>query len=235
MLHLPPREKFDLQKQQNFQQTWRHASDAAAGKSEDFFNRDDVFGEFQAVYETIRNLPEECNLHLANSMAVRYANYCGIPSAYPGVTVFSNRGACGIDGCTSMAAGTSLADPSRLNVLITGDMAFFYDRNAFWHNYPLPNLRIVLLNNHGGGIFRMIKGPSTLPELEPYFETRQVLTARLTCEEFGFEYSLCDKRPKLSHFLKELMMNDKRTKVMEIESGSERNTQILGEFKRWLG
>jgi hypothetical protein len=55
--------------------------------------------------------------------------------------------------------------------LITGDVAFFYDRNGLWHNCLPPNLRVVLLNNHGGGIFRLIDGPAGQPELEEYFET----------------------------------------------------------------
>ena len=74
--------------------------------------------------------------------------------------VFANRGTSGIDGCTSTAVGYALAEPDKQVVLLTGDVAFFYDRNAFWHNYPTPNLRVVLLNNHGGGIFRLIDGPA---------------------------------------------------------------------------
>ena len=73
-------------------------------------------------------------------------------------------------------------------VLLTGDVAFFYDRNAFWHNYPLPNLRVVLFNNHGGGIFRLIDGPRQQPELEEFFETRQALTAENTARDFHLRY-----------------------------------------------
>ena len=87
-------------------------------------------------------------------MAVRYANLIGLSQEqHAGVAVFANRGTSGIDGSNSTAVGSALAS-DRLTVLVTGDMAFFYDRNAFWHNYRLPNLRVVLLNNHGGGIFR---------------------------------------------------------------------------------
>ena len=81
--------------------------------------------------------------------------------------------------------GAALAQPERPVVLLTGDVAFFYDRNAFWHNYPVPNLRVVLFNNHGGGIFRLIDGPRQQPELEEFFETRQLLTAENTARDFG--------------------------------------------------
>ena len=101
-------------------------------------------GELELVNEVIKNLPDKCNLHLANSMSVRYANFIGLKSEQKEIQVFSNRGTSGIDGCTSTSVGHCLSGES-LNVLITGDLAFFYDRNAFWHNYLVPNLRIVLL------------------------------------------------------------------------------------------
>ena len=126
-------------------------------------------------------LPGKSNLMLANSMPVRWANMVGATVLNKGVKVFANRGTGGIDGSNSTAVGLALSS-KELTVLITGDMAFFYDRNAFWHQYPLNNLRIVLLNNHGGVIFRLIDGPKDQPELENYFETNQKLTA----EKYGW-------------------------------------------------
>lgn len=105
-------------------------------------------------------------------MAVRYANILGLPQGKQ-IEVFANRGTSGIDGCNSTAVGGALAHPERPVVLLTGDVAFFYDRNAFWHNYPTPNLRVVVFNNHGGGIFRIIDGPRQQPELDEFFETRR--------------------------------------------------------------
>ncbi len=224
------KDSFSKQKQENYFRLWEMESDRSARHLEDHFSSGENFGEFDLVYETMKRLPEHCNLHLANSMAVRYANFCGVLSENKDITVFSNRGTCGIDGCTSTAVGTSLADPDRLNVLITGDLAFFYDRNAFWHKYELNNLRIIVLNNHGGGIFRMIQGPSSLPELEPYFETEQPLNARAICSEFNIEYMACNKRSKTGHFLNELMAGDNRIKLLELESDSKLNARILSSF-----
>ena len=115
--------------------------------------------------------------------------------------MFANRGTSGIDGCTSTAVGHALLNDTT-NVLITGDLAFFYDRNAFWHNYPLPNLRIVLLNNHGGIIFKMIDGPGSVPEADEYFITKQTLNAKKLCEEFDFEYLKLDNKRKVKNLLK---------------------------------
>ncbi len=125
-----------------------------------------------------------------------------------------------------------MANPDRLNVLITGDMAFLYDRNAWWHNYDLNNLRIIVLNNHGGGIFRLIPGPSSQPELEPLFETNQRLKARHTAEEFGFEYALCDNRIKIENLLEDFFISDSRPKLIEIETKSSDNHAIMTSFRK---
>ena len=74
--------------------------------------------------------------------------------------------------------------------LIAGDLAFFYDRNGLWHRHLPSNVRIVVLNNHGGGIFDIIEGPNQLERArqEAYFLTPQPLTARRTAEDHGLRY-----------------------------------------------
>ena len=95
-------------------------------------------------------------------MSVRYANFLGMERE--DVAVYANRGTSGIDGSTSTAIGHAIADPDRTHFVLTGDLAFFYDRNAFWNNYLPKNLKVLLLNNQGGVIFRMIDGPTRQPE-----------------------------------------------------------------------
>ncbi|MBK8292343.1 MAG: hypothetical protein IPK96_16775 [Flammeovirgaceae bacterium] len=89
------------------------------------------------------------------------------------------------------------------NILITGDLAFFYDRNAFWHNYKLSNLRIVVINNQGGVIFNLIDGPGNIPEQGEYFITNQKLTANHLANEFGFDYIKIDTTKGLKNGLKD--------------------------------
>lgn len=174
-------------------QAWQHRETEAQQQIDTLFPAVPAqsVGEFQALQTVLRHLPDTVNLHLANSMSVRYANLIGLSDQQRQVEVFANRGTSGIDGSNSTAVGSALTS-ERLTVLLTGDMAFFYDRNAFWHNYPLPTMRIVVLNNHGGGIFRLIDGPRQQPEREEYFETRQALSARRTAEDFGMEYHQID-------------------------------------------
>ncbi|MGW8123701.1 2-succinyl-5-enolpyruvyl-6-hydroxy-3-cyclohexene-1-carboxylic-acid synthase [Roseivirga echinicomitans] len=188
------------------------------------------FSEFQAFNEVIQSVPEKAKLHFANSMAIRYANVIGAPKNRQ-LEIYGNRGTSGIDGSNSTAVGAALSQKSPV-VLFTGDMAFFYDRNAFWHNYNLKNLRVIVFNNHGGGIFRMIDGPKRQPELEEYFETKQKLNAENTANDFGFEYQSCSNLKDLKECLESFFSASKQAKILEIQTNSERNTEMYGEFKR---
>ena len=227
--------------QEDYFQTWQEEAQKAENFIQIFFKKSEILsqpGEFLAVQWVMEHLPDHLNLHLANSMAVRYANLIGLYLHQKDVEVFANRGTSGIDGSNSTAVGSALAS-DKLAVLITGDMAFFYDRNAFWHNYPLPNLRIVLLNNHAGGIFRIIDGPNRQPELEEYFETRQMLNAESTARDFQMEYHHCDlTKPKgldeLKLILASFFKKSEKAKLLEITSDSKTNQQIFIQYKNLI-
>ncbi|WP_400190206.1 2-succinyl-5-enolpyruvyl-6-hydroxy-3-cyclohexene-1-carboxylic-acid synthase [Hymenobacter sp. B81] len=190
------------------------------------------FNEFTAIYRALQRVPDRAALHLANSMAVRYANILGLPAGRA-IEVFANRGTSGIDGCNSTAVGAALARPERLVVLLTGDVAFFYDRNAFWHNYPTPNLRVILVNNHAGGIFRLIDGPRQQPELEEFFETRQTLTAENTARDFGLRYQRVQSFAELDKALPAFFAPAKKgnATLLEITTDSVTNAAFFEQYR----
>jgi len=189
-------------------------------------------GEIEVVRKVMAQVPEFTLLQLANSMPVRYASYAFSPAKT--VEIRANRGTSGIDGCTSTAVGNALAEPERLVVLITGDVAFFYDRNALWHNYVLPNLRIIVFNNGGGNIFRLIEGPSHLPELEEFFETQQKLTAKRTAEDAGFVYQAIHTNEDLEMHLAAFFEASDSPKLLEIFTDKRYNAIVWKEFKDFL-
>ena len=208
---------------------WILLEEKAKEKTNQFFTHTEK-GEFKFVSDCLRHLPENCNLHVANSMSVRYANYCGI--AKNNVTIYANRGTSGIDGCTSTVIGHCLAHPEKLNVFITGDIAFFYDRNAFWHQYYLPNLRIVLLNNQGGVIFKLIDGPADLPEANDYFVAKQKYKAKYTCEENNIEYHAFDHHLPAENFWASFFAKKNTPALVEFNSDVETNRLIFEQFKK---
>ena len=184
------------------------------------------FGEYAAVKQVLDALPSTSQLHVANSMAIRYVNFLG----RRGQAVYCNRGTSGIDGSNSTAVGASLVS-QELVTLLTGDMAFFYDRNAFWHKYPMPNMRVIVLNNHAGGIFRLIDGPAKQPELEEFFETSQALNAAHLAAEHGFGYQLVTHANELDQALASFFEESAAPKILEIESVSATNAAILRAVK----
>ncbi len=193
----------------------------------EFFDSNLQFSELQAVHEVIHSLPDRAGLHLANSMPVRLANL--IACLKPNIEVFSNRGVSGIDGCLSTAMGISIHS-DHLNFVLIGDMAFFYDRNGLWHDIDSGNLRIILLNNHGGGIFRMIDGPSRQPELKDFFETDQKLFAKNTSFDFDLDYYFCNDIKGLKLYFQQLLVDDGKSKILEIETDSQINKTIFDKY-----
>lgn len=185
------------------------------------------FSELQATQLILSRLETGDNLHLANSMPVRYANYINNLS---GVAVWSNRGVSGIDGCTSTAIGHALANPEENHFLLTGDIAFLYDRNALWQKILPQNLKIIVYNNGGGGIFRLINGPSDLPELQEYFEFSHQKSMHAVAEEIGIGYGVADTKQRLTMEWEKLSQSD-QIRILEIKVDPEKTGENYQAFK----
>jgi 2-succinyl-5-enolpyruvyl-6-hydroxy-3-cyclohexene-1-carboxylate synthase len=212
--------------QTSFFEAWQMQEQKAKSYLQSFFKTQD-FGEFETIQIVLGAIKEETVLHLSNSMTVRYAN---ILSTNQTVEVMANRGTSGIDGSTSTALGASLAN-QKTHLLITGDMAFFYDRNALWNNYIKSNFKIIVLNNHAGGIFRIIDGPKNQPELEEYFETTQALDAEKTAIEHGFNYFKASNKQALLEALPLFLGDNNKASLLEVFTDSKTNAMIFENYK----
>lgn len=211
---------------------WKRAESKAAKAIQSYFNSEHK-GELAFVHSAMNALPDGSALHLANSMSVRYANFAGLSHSKKSIEVYSNRGTSGIDGCTSTAVGHALSNAS-IHTLITGDVAFFYDRNAFWTKYNFPNLRVIVLNNHGGAIFGVIDGPGSTPEGQEYFITEQRLSAKSLAAEFNIEYIRADDSSDHKSILIEFFKTGSRAKILEYETSSEDARKLFLQFKEQI-
>ncbi|MEO9805964.1 MAG: 2-succinyl-5-enolpyruvyl-6-hydroxy-3-cyclohexene-1-carboxylic-acid synthase [Reichenbachiella sp.] len=212
-----------------FQKTWQEINNRTKTHIERYDSK--FFSDFNSYKKVLDSLPVGIDLHLANSMAVRYANVIGLKPKQ-NIEVYCNRGTSGIDGSNSTAIGSALMTDKQV-FLLTGDMAFLYDRNAFWHNHLTDNMHIVVFNNHGGGIFRMIDGPSKQPELQEFFETRQKKDAKLVAQEYEFEYYSSQSENELIQVLPKFMQKGKR-KILEIFTDAEQSKVAFKELFRKL-
>jgi len=213
---------------QDYFSRWQKMNNVSEKFIADYFIENDQFNEFIAVSRLLSILPNNSVFHVANSMAVRYAN---IISTNKNIEFNCNRGTSGIDGCTSTAIGHALVN-NKLNVFLTGDIAFFYDRNAFWLQNLPANFKIVLLNNQAGGIFRMIDGSNEQPELEQYFETTHQLSAENLANDFKLDYLKVLDIEGLEPGLEWLLTKTEKCAILEIKTDKHVNTTYFKNFKQ---
>jgi len=194
------------------------------------------FGEFRAVQQVLNALPPQSHLQIGNSMPIRYANFIGVSPDHAPAHVSANRGTSGIDGCVSTAVGAARVT-SAFTTLIIGDLAFFYDRNGLWQRNLPPTLRIVLLNNHGGGIFDIIEGPNRLDTATrtDYFLTPQPLSARFTAQEHGLRYFHAAGEDELLTALPAFFTAADGPALLEIESNMAVNRAVFQAFREMVG
>ncbi len=217
----------------DFLKDWQAIEEKAIERISSYFKQENTFSELNAFYHVLRHLPEDCTLHIGNSMPIRYANLLG-PSFPAPKRIFCNRGTSGIDGTVSTAMGAALANPHETHIVLTGDMAFFYDRNAWWHNYACPNLKVILFNNHGGGIFRLIDGPQQHVELEEYFVTHQKLSAKNLASEFDLNYFHASNIDGLIGQLNKLLRPSTQPSIIEIETDGIDDVEAFKKIKQHL-
>jgi len=194
-----------------------------------FFYQNIPYSDLKVVETVLDYLPEMSHLHMANSSVVRY---CQLFDPVQSINYWSNRGTSGIDGSTSTACGASSVTPKDWNTLITGDISFFYDSNALWNNHLTPNVRIFMINNGGGGIFKIIPGPGSTSQLNEYFVAEQSFSAEYICKAFNVSYFQANSIEDIESQMEVFYTYEEfgRPKLMEIFTPSEINHTILEEF-----
>lgn len=212
----------------SYQATWEQLKQKRKSAHSKYLSHVE-FSDIKVFDQVLKSLPESCNLQLANSSIIRYSQLFDLN---PVIRVFCNRGASGIDGSTSTAIGAAV-ERTEQTVLITGDISFFYDSNALWNKYIPVHFRIILVNNGGGGIFKIIPGPKTSDALD-FFETSHQLSAANLCEMYDFNYTKADNEHDLNKRLAEFFMPSEKPALLEIFTPSEKNDLILMEYFRQL-
>lgn len=188
------------------------------------------FSDFKVFEKVIQSLPKNSQLQISNSSAIRYAQLIAID---PSIEVYCNRGTSGIDGSTSTAIGAAVANKKQ-TVFITGDVGFLYDSNALWNSYIPKNFKIILINNGGGGIFRILPGHEESPVFNTFFETSHNLTAEHLAKMYGFEYSIANDETSLENSLTALYAQNEKPSILEVFTPTLENNQILLQYFKEL-
>lgn len=194
------------------------------------FSKEVLFSDFGAYSRIFQQLPENIDLQLSNSATIRYGQLFSMPES---TSVFCNRGTSGIDGSTSTAIGAAVAS-KRQTLLITGDLSFFYDSNALWNSNTPKNFRIIIINNSGGGIFRIIPGPKQAEKFAEYFETNHELTAEHLANMYDYKYLAVEDYDSLEEALSEFYEESDSPKIIEVFTPRESNEAILQDYFKFL-
>lgn len=173
----------------------------------------------------LRENMHKAHIHLANSSSVRLGMLWGFKNS---LRYWSNRGTSGIDGCTSTAVGAALTLQTEQHVLITGDLAFLYDQHAFWGEIP-ANLKIIVFNNGGGGIFGLIDGPFQQSKFNELFFTPHHLSIRQVAKLYGVRHFFADN---VDEFKKQFLLwrVQNTCAILEIKTDIESNRTAWKAF-----
>lgn len=182
--------------QKPFFDLWKNTSFKIAEPSSEI-----PFSDILATGSFLKELPPHSVLHLANSSTVRNVQLYPLDKS---VNVFCNRGTNGIESTLPSAVGfASVYDG--VVYLIIGDLSFFYGLNALWNISHIKNLRILLVNNGGGGIFHLLPGLNKAPSLKQYVAATHDTTAKGWANAAGLTYLSANNKQELQQNLSQFV------------------------------
>lgn len=214
----------DTDERCRFHDRWQSFLDAYAAHADAYAPEYSQMATVKYFEEQLADLDIDICVHYANSSAVRLA--CIYAQHY----VWCNRGVNGIEGSLSTAAGFSLATHD-MTVCVIGDLSFFYDQNALWNSNLRGNLRIILLNNRGGGIFRQLPGLSDSPAADDLVMASHENTAQGICTQNDIGYLSAKNMDEMQIGIVTLLTRESdRPMLLEVFTDSNDDVKALEKY-----
>jgi len=190
--------------------------------------RGSPFSDLTVISRIMQLIPPGINLVLGNSSIIRYAQLFPANSK---VKYYANRGVSGIDGSLSTAAGIA-SSTKDLTLALAGDLGFLYDSNALWNRRLPSSLRIIVINNGGGGIFHILKGPSDQPGFKEYVEANHPVDLRHLAAAYGLDYYSCTALTDIDHKWEVFMRTSDKATILEIKTDAVTSATV---FRHLMG
>ncbi|PZD78264.1 2-succinyl-5-enolpyruvyl-6-hydroxy-3-cyclohexene-1-carboxylic-acid synthase [Mesonia sp. K7] len=213
----------------NYQHYWLEAK-KSRDKHHKSYMSDLPFCDLKAFEVILKLIPKSHIIHFSNSSIIRYAQLFKFTKNQ---FVYCNRGTSGIDGSTSTAIGHSIVSKKN-NLLITGDLSFLYDSNALWFNNVPKSFRIIILNNQGGGIFRILPGAKDTKNFDQFLETQHNFTAEHLAKMYHFDYASAESEKTLSKQLNDFFSASEQPKILEVFTPRENNDTYLKNYFKFI-
>jgi len=188
-----------------------------------------AYSQMLAVKLLEQHVTDADIVHYANSMSVR------LGAIFATHHCFCNRGLNGIEGSLSTAAGAALALESEefdgKVYHLTGDLSFFYDENALWQTELGGNLRILLMNNGQGGIFKTLSGLEASPARDALVCGKHSLSAEGVCRQFSVNYRKAQDRDSLEKGIKWLCGSSfDKPALLEVLTDPDEDIMIFNQY-----
>ena len=216
----------------NYGNKWKQKDLLAQDKHEAFLNSNESISDLKVFQTLLDFLPENSNLHMGNSSVVRY---CQLFNPIKSIKYFSNRGVSGIDGSLSTAIGSAIMSPEKLNTVILGDISFLYDSNGLWLNDMPSNIRIIVINNGGGGIFKILPDARNSEHKDRFFAPHKPKISAI-CEAFNIVHSKVDSINDLENAMSSFYHIPKhdRPLLLEIDTTAVESQFVLDEYFKYI-
>ena len=206
---------------------WRRLDQAGKKQLSSTIDEPHCF-EGRTIRELQKQIPEDGQIFVANSMTIRDFDYFWFSGESKAV-LYGNRGVNGIDGTISTALG--LAANGRPTYLVTGDLSLFHDLNglavAKTHNL---NLTIILHNNDGGGIFEYLPQKGT-KHFDYLFSTSQGLDYSGAAKLYGCGYTKISSPNELSSVLAKINQ-ESGVHIIEIPTNREYSRELHKKYTK---
>ena len=206
---------------------WRRLDQAGKKQLSSTIDEPHCF-EGRTIRELQKQIPEDGQIFVANSMTIRDFDYFWFSGESKAV-LYGNRGVNGIDGTISTALG--LAANGRPTYLVTGDLSLFHDLNglavAKTHNL---NLTIILHNNDGGGIFEYLPQKGT-KHFDYLFSTSQGLDYSGAAKLYGCGYTKISSPDELSSVLANVSQ-ETGVHIIEIPTNREYSRELHKKYTK---
>lgn len=183
------------------------------------------FSDFHVFQFIHQQLNAAFELQLGNSTPIRYANLFSWKERKN--AIFCNRGVSGIDGCLSTAIGSQIKS-QQPTLCILGDLSFMYDSNAL-HITENHETKVIVLNNSGGNIFKIIPGPDKIKNFENFMLANHPYHFKGMVNDFAWQYYFCSSANDLKNIWQNFI-EDKNKAVLEIKTEAELSAKLLTDY-----
>lgn len=185
------------------------------------------FSNMYAIQELSKKIPDYSILHLGILNSTRIMQHYDLPEH---IKVYSNIGTDGIDGSMSTFFGQAYSIKEKA-FLVLGDLSFFYDMNSIGIRHIKNNVRIMMINNGGGGEFHFTMGRKKFPKLDEHIAAGHNASAKEWVEARNFTYLSATNKEEFQNNI-EKFINEEGDKPVffEVFTNIDKDGEILREF-----